>query len=308
MKIDFINEIAQRTTIRRMDLVEKDVVLHQTLTDLAKDNFFSKNFLFKGGTCLIKCYFGYLRFSEDIDFTWRNQKIYTGMSQKETRRLLSDTIDKVGKTFEKISDARGFDFKCSKNDRKYVELSGSNKFCTFKVWYDSVVLKRKSFFKVQFNFVEDLCFRAKAGSLKSLPVKQDSQMKVLYPEYREYAKSIKFGVYDVREILSEKVRAILTRRGTKARDFLDVYYINLTYKIKPEDVEECVIKKTKFALRLYARFRTHFKDKIKLLDSGNLFEWGVERELLISRIDEQDFYPFLTGFQAFLRNVCSKIS
>ncbi|MDG6933789.1 MAG: hypothetical protein JRN68_03740 [Nitrososphaerota archaeon] len=62
MKIDFISEIAQRTTIGRMDLVEKDVVLHQTLTDLAKDALFSKNFLFKGGTCLIKCYFGYLRF------------------------------------------------------------------------------------------------------------------------------------------------------------------------------------------------------------------------------------------------------
>jgi predicted nucleotidyltransferase component of viral defense system len=145
VRVDFVNELTRRAAIERRDLVEKDVVLHQILTDLSKDGFFSKNFLFKGGTCLIKCYLGYLRFSEDIDFTWKNQKTYEGMSQSEVRRHLSGVIDEVGKTFEKISKAREFDFKCEKDNRNYVELGGSNKFCTFKVWYDSVVLGRKGF-------------------------------------------------------------------------------------------------------------------------------------------------------------------
>ncbi len=33
---------------------------------LSNDDFFSRNFLFKGGTCLIKNYLGYFRFSEDL--------------------------------------------------------------------------------------------------------------------------------------------------------------------------------------------------------------------------------------------------
>jgi predicted nucleotidyltransferase component of viral defense system len=50
-------------------MVEKDILLHQVLTDLPSDRFFAKNMLFKGGTCLTKHYFGYFRFSEDMDFT-----------------------------------------------------------------------------------------------------------------------------------------------------------------------------------------------------------------------------------------------
>lgn len=308
MRIDFVNELARRSAIERRDLLEKDVILHQMLTDLSKDDFFSANFLFKGGTCLIKGYFGYLRFSEDIDFTWKNQKTFSGKSQNEIRRKLSGTIDRVGKTLERISKARGFEFKCKKDDRNYVELGGSDKFCTFKVWYDSDVLGRRSFFKVQFNFVENLCFRPKAGKLKSLPVKDDAELSDLFPEYREYSKPVKFEVYDIREILSEKVRAILTRRGIKARDFLDVYLINREYKIKPVSVEECTIKKVEMALQMYDKYRTHFKEKAERLESADLFEWGEERDLLISEIDEQEFYSFLAGFQGFLKKVTETIS
>lgn len=308
MRIDFVNELARRSAIERRDLLEKDVILHQALTDLSKDGFFSANFLFKGGTCLIKGYFGYLRFSEDIDFTWKNQKTFSGKSQNEIRRKLSGTIDRVGKTFERISKARGFEFKCRKDDRKYVELGGSNKFCTFKVWYDSDVLGRKNFFKAQFNFVENLCFRPKVWKLKSLPVKDDAKLSDLFPEYREYSKPVKFEIYDIREILSEKVRAILTRRGTKARDFLDVYLINREYKIKPASVEKCAIEKVEMALKMYDRYRTHFTEKAKRLQSADLFEWGEERDLLISGISEREFYSFLAGFQKSLKRVAKAIA
>jgi predicted nucleotidyltransferase component of viral defense system len=71
MRADFVNEVAGVLNIKRRDLIEKDLILHQILADLSKDDFFAPNFLFKGGTCLIKRYFGYLRFSEDIDFILR---------------------------------------------------------------------------------------------------------------------------------------------------------------------------------------------------------------------------------------------
>jgi len=88
VRIAFVNEVARILDIKRRDLIEKDLILHQILADLSQDKFFSPNFLFKGGTCLIKCYFGYLRFSEDIDFTWRWQSTFNGMSQKKIRAFL----------------------------------------------------------------------------------------------------------------------------------------------------------------------------------------------------------------------------
>jgi predicted nucleotidyltransferase component of viral defense system len=308
MRLDFVNEIALKLGIERRDLVEKDVILHQILSDLSKDPFFSKSFVFKGGTCLIKCYYGYLRFSEDVDFTWRNQRIYKNKSQKVIRKYLSGIINKIGKTFEGIAKKRAFNFKIDKGNKEFVELGGSNKFCTFKIWYDSEVLERRSFIKIQINFVEKMCFKIRAGRAKSLLTRRYPELKALYPEYAEYARTVDFNIYDIREILSEKVRAVLTRRGTKARDFVDAYLIQKNYKVSPVSIQKCIIKKIRFALEKYERFNAQLDEKSKLLDSGKIFAWGAERELLIFEIDEGDFYAFLKRFEKFLKETIRAVS
>jgi predicted nucleotidyltransferase component of viral defense system len=96
MRRDFVNEVARTQSIKRADLIEKDLILHQVLFDLSKNKFFYDNFAFKGGTCLAKCYLDYFRFSEDIDFTWKDQSVFYGKSQKEVRRYLSLVIDRIG--------------------------------------------------------------------------------------------------------------------------------------------------------------------------------------------------------------------
>ena len=113
MRADFVNEVARILDIQRRDLIEKDVILQQMLLDISNDKFFSENFAFKGGTCLIKCYYGYKRFSEDIDFTWKMQSAFKGKSQKGIRDYLSDVIDKTGAVFERIAAKRGLEFRCT---------------------------------------------------------------------------------------------------------------------------------------------------------------------------------------------------
>lgn len=307
MRADFVNEAARLLKIGRRDLVEKDLILHQILTDLSQDDFFAPNFLFKGGTCLIKCYFGYLRFSEDIDFTWKDQGVFSGKSQKRIRKYLSDVINKTGSVFEAIAKKRGLDFRCVKSNTDYVELGGSDKTCTFKIWYDSEILKRRTFVKVQINFVEQMCFSAKKGQLSGLLTGKHEELDSLFPEYSKYAHKIAFAMYDIREILCEKVRALLTREGTKARDFLDVYLMWKRFGMRPEDEEKCIVGKIEFSLKLYAKYREHLKQKVALLNSGKLFDWGAEKELLLSDIDEGDFYRFLDGFQEFLRKVVKAV-
>jgi predicted nucleotidyltransferase component of viral defense system len=48
MRADFVNEVARILGIERKDLIEKDLILHQILTDLSENDFFAPNFLLKG--------------------------------------------------------------------------------------------------------------------------------------------------------------------------------------------------------------------------------------------------------------------
>ena len=307
MNLRFINDVSAKIKTSRSDMVEKDILLHQILTDLSKDKFFSKNFLFKGGTCLIKHHLGYLRFSEDIDFTWKDQSRFEGKSVKAIRRDLSIIISDIGKIFESIAQKKGFDFKCKKNDIDFVLLGGSNRMCTFNIWYDSVVLKKKTFIKVQINFVEDICTKPEKAQLGSVLKANDEELSALFPESDEYSKTIPFYVYGAKEILSEKVRALLTRKGTKARDFLDIYFIQKNLGIRVVDVEKYVIRKTKHSLNLYVKYQTNLKAKIKLLEQNEIFEWGTEKGLLISKIDEKDFKKFVGEFTEYLKTLVKKI-
>ena len=51
------------------DVVEKDYVLGWLLAGIAAHESLGPSWIFKGGTCLKKCYFETYRFSEDLDFT-----------------------------------------------------------------------------------------------------------------------------------------------------------------------------------------------------------------------------------------------
>ena len=50
-------------------IIEKDYVLGWVLAGIYQNAGFGKNWVFKGGTCLKKCFFETYRFSEDLDFT-----------------------------------------------------------------------------------------------------------------------------------------------------------------------------------------------------------------------------------------------
>ncbi len=53
-------------------IVEKDYILGWMLAGINAHEELSESWIFKGGTCLKKCYFETYRFSEDLDFTLRS--------------------------------------------------------------------------------------------------------------------------------------------------------------------------------------------------------------------------------------------
>ena len=50
-------------------IVEKDYVIGWVLIGLSTNQRLQNQWIFKGGTCLKKCYLETYRFSEDLDFT-----------------------------------------------------------------------------------------------------------------------------------------------------------------------------------------------------------------------------------------------
>lgn len=52
-----------------LSIIEKDYVLGWMLASIQNQRDLFQTWIFKGGTCLKKCYFKDYRFSEDLDFS-----------------------------------------------------------------------------------------------------------------------------------------------------------------------------------------------------------------------------------------------
>jgi len=63
-----ILEVATQMSLRP-DVVEKDYLLGWLLAGIGWHPALGPAWIFKGGTCLKKCFFETYRFSEDLDFT-----------------------------------------------------------------------------------------------------------------------------------------------------------------------------------------------------------------------------------------------
>lgn len=69
-----IDKIAIEKGVRAKQ-IEKDYVISWVLWGIAQNEFFNNNLVFKGGTCLKKMYFEDYRYSEDMDFTLRDDNV-----------------------------------------------------------------------------------------------------------------------------------------------------------------------------------------------------------------------------------------
>src|SRR3990167_1563626 len=88
---NFLTSIKDKTSITALELIEKDFYLNILLSRLNLEGY-----VFKGGTCLAKAYLDYFRFSEDLDFTFSNQKLWEGESTKSIKKICKEKIDTFG--------------------------------------------------------------------------------------------------------------------------------------------------------------------------------------------------------------------
>jgi len=206
--------------------VQKDYVLGWVLRAISNNPYLSK-WVFKGGTCLKKCYFETYRFSEDLDFTVPLN--YT-ISREQIKEYLEDTISWIeeysGLTFPRQ------DWKID----EYKNLRGNTSF-QVKISYSGPLIGApKSLSRIKFDITQD-----------ELLVDTPQLRKIHHSFSDEFSPAPQILSYSIDEILAEKSRALFERNG-RARDVYDVINIsrNFREKINPENAKNIAIAKFEF--------------------------------------------------------------
>ena len=184
-------------------VIEKDYVLGWLLWGITGHSTLSENWIFKGGTCLKKCFFETYRFSEDLDFTLTDESQIDADFLKATFSEIGERIyEETG--IELPSDFQKFDTYT--NPRGKISCQG-------KIGYQGPVSPRgRNMPRVKLDLTADECV--------VLPPVESS---VFHPYTDVPDGGIKVQSYTYEEAFGEKVRALAER--TRPRDLYDV--INL---------------------------------------------------------------------------------
>ncbi len=233
------------------DTVEKDYVLSWLLWGINNHSSFINEWLFKGGTCLKKCYFETFRFSEDLDFTLSNP---THLSAEFLRVEFDEITDKIHDEtgIEFFKDQ--FRFKIMPKDNGKVSAQGV-------IQYNGPLRRRqgntRNFASIKLDLTDN-----------EIVVLQPQKRKVHHPYSDEPSASILANCYAFEEVVAEKIRALAER--ARPRDLYDVVHffrnrgmiknIQLVYNVL---TKKCSYKK--IPIPTYLSIKNH--EKLDELDS-----------------------------------------
>jgi len=195
-----ILDLATQTNLQP-HVVEKDYVLGWLLAGINQHPALGESWVFKGGTCLKKCYFETYRFSEDLDFTLRDPAHINESFLHETFASIAEWIyDNSGieipvdrLTFEIFRNPRGVDA------------------CQGRIYYRGPVTPagKQAMPRIKLDLTAD-------ETLADTPV--------LTPVRHDYSDHPGSGIqiisYSYVEVFAEKIRALKER--TRPRDLYDV--------------------------------------------------------------------------------------
>lgn len=303
----FIIELKEILNYNNPELIEIDLILHKILSEFAKNQFLRENLLFKGGTCLIKTYFDYYRFSQDLDFTWKDQKCFENKGSKTLKRELSKKITEILIIIENISKKLDLDFKTERGNQRYILYGENKKNITTNIYYKSEFLEKEGYIKVQINFCECLKFKSKTKSLSNI-IPKSEELKFLFPqEVETFSENFKLQIYDHREILCEKIRAILTRIGVKEKDYIDIYKIIKKFNLNLKDYEDEIVDKIIYVLELYKKYRENYDKKVTFLLNEKSLSVNSLGDYMLKTINDEDFNIFLKPLHVFLKKIISLV-
>jgi predicted nucleotidyltransferase component of viral defense system len=184
----------------RPEIVEKDYVLGWLLAGLDRTSL-RELWVFKGGTCIKKCYFETYRFSEDLDFSLQPDAPYTQEALTQQLRELT----------ERVSELSGLEFppglievRTRRNQQGQPTYEG-------RVAYRGPLAYPGSP-KIRFDFTQH---EAVLDVVAARPL--------LHPYPDELPSKTTVSTYSFNELLAEKTRALLER--SRPRDLYDITHL-----------------------------------------------------------------------------------
>lgn len=184
-------------------IIEKDFVLGWLLAGIYRHDQINGKWLFKGGTCLKKCYFETYRFSEDLDFTLTDP---AHIDEAFLRR----TFGEIG---EWVYENAGIQMPADQQEFEIYNNTRGNPCCQGKLSYRGPVSPHTGGsprIKLDLTADEKVVLLA-------------TQVPIFHPYSDAPEEGIRVLAYAYEEAFGEKIRALAER--TRPRDLYDV--INL---------------------------------------------------------------------------------
>jgi predicted nucleotidyltransferase component of viral defense system len=184
----------------RPEVVEKDYVLGWLLAGLTTLPM-STLWVFKGGTCVKKCFFETYRFSEDLDFSLRPNAPYTQNELKGQLRELT----------ARVSELSGLEFPPHLVEVKSRQNKQGQQTFEGRVAYRGPLAYPGSP-KVRFDVTRHEAI-----------VDEPVERSILHPYPDELPAGAVVSTYSFEELLAEKTRAL--RERSRPRDLYDVVHL-----------------------------------------------------------------------------------
>ena len=200
-----IDKIAIEKGVRAKQ-IQKDYVISWILWGIARNEFLNQNLVFKGGTCLKKMHFEDYRYSEDMDFTLRNDEI--------TDDQIIENFDLM---FEDVYEGSRIKIEVIKDTIDFHKDSGSLK---FKMVYSAT------------HGVDEI----KVDATRGEKIEFNVEHRPVLNNYSDLAEEDRTMIYcySLEEVLIEKITALMGR--TIPRDLYDFDYLIEEEGLRLDDV------------------------------------------------------------------------
>ena len=284
------------------EMIKKDLALSYILYEMSEDIKKDKNspfnkLIFKGGTLLSKSHLDYHRLSEDLDFTFSENKMLNKLSKTQKSKKIKQYLkmDFLPR-FEKITEKYSFDFDSSemnKETQKYCPIKAPFHLAKFYIYLDK---NDQISIKIEINFLDELFYEPRKIKLNHL---NSSSQNLIFP-----LGEIEFNSYSIEEILIEKIRAILTREDKiHERDIFDLFLLKtLGYNSMKLDLNK-IKDKIKQGIGFKKDKKKEMQKIKKVEEKFNQIEKEIEEEIKIMNLkdyDSQDYRKFFNELREFL--------
>jgi predicted nucleotidyltransferase component of viral defense system len=220
-----ILDLAAQTSLTP-HVIEKDYVLGWMLAGIYAHEELAEKWIFKGGTCLKKCFFETYRFSEDLDFTLRDE---AQLNEAFLKRVFAE----VGTW---VYEETGIEVPADQQEFDIYRNPRGNLSCQGKISYKGPVSPTRPLPRIKLDLTADEHI-----------VLPPETVEIFHPYSDAPEEGIEVLAYDYVEAFAEKFRALAER--TRPRDLYDVVNLYRNTDARPEHVQFVDVLRQKCAFK-----------------------------------------------------------